>query len=128
RHPGWPGDGGSDVCSSDLNVGEVELHPVSEADFIAAADRPQAGQARFHAQPAALPALVTAHFLGEGRAGANEAHMSLQDIKELRKLINAAAADDFADESDPRVAGRFENRSVHFVERFEFDRSEERRV
>src|SRR5205807_9882489 len=72
-------------------------------------------------RPAAVQVLETASFLGGGRAGANEAHMTLQDIKELRKLINAAAADDFADESDPRVAGRFENRSVHFVERFEFD-------
>ena len=55
----------------------------------AAVDLPQAGDARADAEAAALPVLIESLVITHGkRPGADQAHVALQDVEELRKLIN----------------------------------------
>src|SRR5207249_10375305 len=72
-----------------VDVFEVQFHPAPEAEPAAALERPQTREARLHAQPAALPGLVFFHLLGQRRARSYEGHVALQDVDELRKLIQA---------------------------------------
>src|SRR5207249_1707631 len=104
-----------------VNIGEVELHPVFEADLVAATDLPEASHAGFHTQPAPLPTLVACHFLWQRRSGTNQAHVALQNIEQLGKFVDAAAPDDLADAGDSWVTGRFENRPIHFIERLQLE-------
>src|SRR5262249_23177796 len=98
-----------------VNVGEVQLHPVFEADFISATDLPKASHARFHAKTTSLPQLVAGNFLRKRRPRAHQAHVAAQDVKNLWQFVDTSSADDLADSGDPRVARGFKDRPIHFV-------------
>ena len=83
----------------------------SKRQVVAAADLPQAREARRHRQAAALPRLVLPHFLDHGGPRADEAHVALEDVPELRQLVEARAAQPPADRRDPRVVGHLERRA-----------------
>src|SRR5262245_19687763 len=53
------------------DVFEVKPHPLVEAEAAAAGHLPQAGDAGFHVEPAALPGLVLVGLLGQRRARAD---------------------------------------------------------
>src|ERR1043165_5011502 len=72
-----------------VDVLQVELHPAVEVDLVAAADLPEARQARLHRQPPAVPPVVRRDLLGDRRAGAAEAHVALPHRPEVRALIAA---------------------------------------
>src|SRR5208283_1329321 len=56
-----------------------------------------------------MPSLVEFEFVRQRRARTNEAHIATQDVDDLRKLIDAVAADDAPDARDAFVVGEFEN-------------------
>ena len=87
-----------------VNVFQIQPHPVAEiGDVVAAADLPEAGEAGFDAQAAAMRQIVkTFDFVHRQRARADEAHLAAQDVKELGKFINAEFAEEFADGRDAR--------------------------
>src|ERR1017187_4668105 len=86
-----------------VDVLEVELHPLIEADLVAATDLPDAGQTRFHGKAAAMPWVVVLHLGRDGRPGSDEAHVADENIPELRKLVDAGAAQEMPERSDARV-------------------------
>src|ERR1017187_10620677 len=75
-----------------VDILEVEFHPLVEADLVAAADLPDAGEAGLHGEAAAMPRIVVLDLAGDGRTGTNEAHVPAENIPELGKLVNAGAA------------------------------------
>ena len=84
-------------------------------DVAAAADLPQAGDAGFHGQAALVVALVLLIFVQRRRAGANQAHIAAQHVKELRQLVDAGLADELAHLGDAGVVLHFKHQAVHFV-------------
>src|SRR6266498_796181 len=89
-----------------VDVLQVELHPAVEVDLVAAAHLPEAREAGLHRQPAAVPAVVRGHLLGDGGAGADQAHVALQHVQELRQLVERELPEDTADRGDARVVLR----------------------
>lgn len=85
------------------DVPGVELEAAVEADVVAAADLPEAGNAgRGHADDGQIVANLL--FLAwQVRAWADEAHLALDDVEDLRQFVEAVLADEFADLRDARV-------------------------
>lgn len=85
------------------DVPGVELEAAVEADVVAAADLPEAGDAgRGHADDGQ----VVAYFLfltRQVRAWADETHLALDDVEDLRQFVEAVLADELADLRDARV-------------------------
>ena len=55
----------------------------------AAIDRRRAGQTRLHALSKEMRQLVAVHKLDLFRTGPDEAHVAVEDVKELRQLVQA---------------------------------------
>ena len=85
-----------------VDVLHVEVHPLLESDLVAAAHLPEAGEARAHREPAALPRLVLRHFAGQGRPRTDDAHFAAQHVDELRELVDAELADEATHGGDAR--------------------------
>ena len=64
---------------------------------------PIAAQAGSHIQTLFFVVAVLLHLAGKCRAGTNDAHITLQDIPQLRQLIEANRTDDPSDRRDPIV-------------------------
>src|ERR1017187_7834547 len=103
-----------------VDVLEVEFHPLVEADLVAAADLPDAGEAGLHGEAAAMPRIVVLHLGRDGRPGADEAHVADENIPELRELVDAGATEETAERSDARVVLHLEDGAAHFVVSLEF--------
>src|SRR5882672_7004784 len=88
------------------NVLEVKAHPLVEADLAAARNLPQARDAGLHVETATLPGLVLVGLLGQRRAWADEAHVALDHVDELRQLVDRRRAQPLADARDARVAAQ----------------------
>ena len=100
-----------------VDVGEVEGDPFFEVfDAVAAGDLPEAGEAGFDAEAAALGVFFDAFDFvnGEG-AGADEAHFATEDVEELGEFVDAEAAEPGAEGEDAGVVADFEDGAVHFV-------------
>ena len=70
-------------------------------DVAAAAGLPHAGDAGAEGQPCPMVILVLLPLVHRGRAGADNAHISLQHVPELRKLVQGVRADKLADSGLP---------------------------
>src|ERR1043166_792333 len=70
-----------------VDVLQVELHPAVEVDVVAAADLPEAREPRLHRQPSSVPPVIRRDLLGDRRPRPDQAHVALQDVPELRDLI-----------------------------------------
>src|ERR1039458_1026454 len=103
-----------------VDVLEIELHPLVEADLVASADLPDTGQTRFHGEAAAVPRIVVLPLGWDGRPGADEAHVADENIPELRELVDAGAAQEMPERCDARVVLHLEDRAAHLIERLEF--------
>ena len=72
-----------------VNVLHVEFHPFFKRGIASPVDLPETGDARADAEAAAMPVLVkTVAVPNRKRSRSHEAHLSLQNIKELWQLIN----------------------------------------
>ena len=88
-----------------------------EGDGAAAVDLPQAGDARADAEAAALPVLIESLVIPHGkRPGAHQAHVALQDVEELGKLINARLPQELPHGRQARVLFDLEHRAVRLVQ------------
>src|SRR5579872_312464 len=86
-----------------INVLHVHLHPRFEVDVVAAGDRPQAGEAGTHAQPAALPALVLLDFVRHGGPRPDHRHIAAQHVPQLRPLVDGEFTQIAADACQARI-------------------------
>ncbi len=100
-----------------VDIAQIQRDPVVEVvDPGAAGDLPEPGDAGFHGQPPALPALVAFDLGGDGRPGPDQRHLALEHIDQLWQLVEGPAAQPAADGGDPRVAFGFEGGAVDLVE------------
>ncbi len=100
-----------------VDVAQIEGDPVVEVvDPGAAGDLPEPGDAGFHGQPPALPALVALDLVGDRRPRPDQRHLSLEHVDELRQLVEGPAAQPAADGGDPGVVLRLEGGPVDLVE------------
>ena len=60
-------------------------------------------------------AVVLVEFADCRRAGADEGHVALEDVPELREFVEARLADEAADLRDARVIFHLEHEAVHFI-------------
>ena len=104
-----------------VNVLQVEADPFFEVDnFIAAADLPEAGEAGFDAQAAAMGKVAEPFdFIHREGTLTDEAHIAVQDIQELGEFIEAVFAEEPANGGDAGVVCNLEDRTAHFVHGFE---------
>src|SRR5207253_6082595 len=86
-----------------VDILEIELHPAVEVDLVAAADLPQTRQSRLHRQPPAMPPVVRRHFLRNRRPRADETHVALEHVPELRELVERELAQHAADRRHARI-------------------------
>ena len=78
-------------------------------------DLPIAAQAWSHIQALLFVVAVLLHLAGKRRAGANDAHITLQDIPQLGQLIEAGLADKLAHTGNAGVVLDLEHGTIHFV-------------
>lgn len=105
-----------------VDVGEVEGDPFFEVfDAVPAGDLPEAGEAGFDAEAAALGVFFDAlDFVDWERTGTNEAHFSTDHVNELGEFVDAEAAKPGTEGEDAWVVADFEDRAVHLVLSGEF--------
>ena len=99
-----------------LDILHVQIHPLFKREVVAVrGDLPVAAQAGGHIQALLFVVAVLLDLAGKCRAGPNYAHIALQDIPQLRQLIDAGLADKLAHTGNARVFLDFEHRTIHFV-------------
>ena len=72
---------------------------------VAAADRPQAGDAGTHAQSSSLPPLILFHFVRQRGPGPDQRHVAFHDVPQLRPLIDRKFPEPSADAGQARGVG-----------------------
>src|SRR5262245_23389064 len=78
-----------------------------------AGDLPQSGDSRFGFQhTAAVPALITCDLVSNRWPWADQRHLSLQHIPELRKLVQARSAEEIPEWRHARVVYDLEHRPL----------------
>lgn len=87
-----------------------------EADIVAAADLPEAGEAGLHAQALEVFGCVSLDLPGEGGPRSHEAHLAAQHVDHLRHLVQRGLPQDATHGRDPRVGLRLEGGSAGLVE------------
>src|SRR4051812_5924854 len=99
------------------DVRQVELHPSIEArDVVSSADLPETGDPRDHGQSLRLPSRVCSDFARRRRPGTDEAHVTHQDVPQLRELVEAVLAQEATERRRPRIARDLECRALYLVE------------
>ena len=81
-------------------VGDVQVvqhQHLRERHLAAAADLPEAGQAGGEVEPAQAPVVHELVLVRDQRAGADQAHLTAQDVPELRELVDGVLAQEPAD-------------------------------
>lgn len=100
-----------------IDVFHVEFHPFFEGNGAAAVDLPQAGDARADAEAVAVPVLIESLVIAHGkRPGADQAHVALQDVEELRKLINTRLPQELPHGREARIISDLEHRPARLVQ------------
>ena len=104
-----------------IDVLEIEPDPFAEiGDMIAATDLPQAREARFDAEAAAMREIIEApDLIDRQRTRANQAHFTAQHVVELRQFIEAFLAQPFANRCATRVVAQLEHGPRHLIEMIE---------
>jgi len=105
-----------------IDVGGVEGDSFLEVfDAVAAGDLPEAGEAGFDAEAAALGVFFDAFdFVDREGARADEAHFASEDVEELGEFVDAEAPEPGTEVEDAGVVAGFEDGAVHFVMGGEF--------
>ena len=87
-------------------------------------DLPVTGEPGFEFEDAAtVPGLVTLILVRERRARANEGHLATENVKELRKLIQAGAAEKTAQRRDAGIVPQLVDAFTFTQVAFAFDES-----
>mgnify|MGYP006955619280 CR=1 FL=1 len=102
--------------ASFLDVFHIQIHPLLKGEIVAVwGDLPVAAQAGGHIQTLPFIVAVLFHLTGKCRAGANDAHITLQDIPQLGQLVDAGLADKLAHTGNAGVVLDLEHRAIHLV-------------
>lgn len=97
-------------------VFDVQRHPIVEADVVpSGACLPVAGESGFNKKPLTVIRRILPDFFGQCGTRSDEAHIALEDIEQLRKLVNACPPYKPAYSGYPRVVFDFENRTVLLI-------------
>src|SRR4029453_13591443 len=94
-----------------LDVVKVEPHEVVEGQVRAARDLPEARDSRQDEVALAVPLLQELVVPGRQRAGADEAHLAAEDVRELRQLVERELPEQAADAGHARVVADLEERA-----------------
>src|SRR3954452_19881822 len=94
------------------HVQVVELHHLLEGDARPAEHLPRAGEARRQVEPPLAPAVDLLLELRRHRPRAHQAHVALQDVPQLRQLVQARATQQPPDARDARVVLEVEPRRI----------------
>ena len=100
-----------------LDVVKVQLDPAVEVIVAPGGDLPQAGDPRLDRQPAPVPERVTGDFAGQWRPRADQTHLALQHVPQLRQLIQARPTQESAGPGEARIFGDLEAGSADFIAR-----------
>ena len=99
-----------------FDILHVQIHPFLKREVIAVrGDLPIAAQTGCYIQALLFVVAVLFHLAGKCRAGANDAHIALQDVPKLRQLVEAGLADKLAHAGNAGVILDLEHRAVHLV-------------
>ena len=98
-----------------LDVREVEPHEVVEVQAGAAGDLPQAGHPRENGVPGAVPLLEQLVVAERERTRADEAHLPLQHVHDLRDLVQREPPQHATDARHARVVPDLEQRALGLV-------------
>src|SRR5438067_245909 len=86
----------------------VDLDHLLERHAAAAEDLPRASHAGRQVQAAPAPALYEVVLVDDERARADQAHLALEDVDQLRQLVEGSLAEETPDARDARVVGDLE--------------------
>src|SRR5437899_5272728 len=92
-----------------LDIGEIEMHVEIERWTVARGDLPESGHPRFHVQASVVVKFVAANFVHRVRPRPHQAHLPAQHIPELRKFVEAVAADEPTETGDSGVIFELED-------------------
>src|SRR5256885_682720 len=86
-------------------LSKMRPHPVAEARpaVVAELDLPCTGDPRARTEPAHRGLVVVPDLLGQGGPGADEAHLALNDVPQLRELVEARHPQEAPDARRARV-------------------------
>src|SRR5215510_13384514 len=90
-----------------LNVEDVELYHLFERKAITTADLPEPCQSGLYIQPLTMPGFVAFDFVWNRRTGTDQTHFPLEDVEDLRKLVEAHVPKDLAHASQPGTVREF---------------------
>src|SRR3712207_1647163 len=102
-----------------LHVAHVQLHGLVPAQVRATADLPQAGDPGLDEEPAVHVRPVLLDLPVDVRPRPDERHLALEDVDELRELVERVPAEEAAHGGDARVLVQLELHGVALVERHE---------
>ena len=98
------------------DVGQIHIDPLRKGDVIPVGlHLPHTGQTRRDTQAHLVVAGVVAHLRGQRRAGPHQGHLPLEDVDQLRQLIQAGTAQEAAHTGDARIFGNLEDRAILLV-------------
>src|SRR5436190_6159207 len=89
-----------------LDVPRVLLEPLGPADLLAALHLRPAGYPGPHRQPPAVTGGIVRDLLDQVRPRPDEAHLALQNVDQLRQLVEARPPQEAAAARDPRIVGQ----------------------
>ncbi len=99
-----------------VDVFQIHLHPLIKPDIAAAIDLPQTGDSWLHAEAAFVPLAVDAFYIPHGQGSwADQAHLALEDVEELWKLVQAVTPEKSPDVCHARIIFDFEHRTVGLI-------------
>src|SRR5215203_2839218 len=99
-----------------LHVVELHCEALGEAQRSASEDLHRPSDARLHSEPESMLRPVATNQVDLLRPRANDAHVPLQHVHELRKLVQAEPPQDPADAGDARITTELEHRLRKVVE------------
>ncbi len=86
------------------HIGDVEIDHLIERGLILAADLPKPCESRQGPEPFLLPGRIVLGFIRNTGPGSNQAHVSAQDVDELRQLIQPRRTQQCSEWNQARVA------------------------
>src|SRR6266446_1667650 len=101
------------------NVLQIEFHPLFEGDRTPSLNLPETGNSRANAEAPPLPVLAESIeqlvIAQLQRTRTDQAHVPLQYVEELWKLVNAGLTQKAAQRRNAWIVLDLENRPAHFV-------------
>src|SRR5205814_7391323 len=85
------------------NVEVIQSHALLEGEVAATEDLPIAGDAGCDTEALALPAAALFGLVEQERPGPNQAHLSTEDVEELRELVQAKPPEPAPHAGDARI-------------------------